>query len=475
MNRYLLAVLTACLLDSVGFGATIDDLPDRPNYVVIFCDDLGWGDLSCYGHPTIATPNLDRMASEGMRMTQFYVAASVCTPSRAGLMTGRYPVRSGMCGKRRVLFPDSVGGLPETERTIAEVLKQRGYSTGMVGKWHLGHLPQYLPTQHGFDSYYGIPYSNDMDSLAPKGTKRWDIFGDPDWKNFNVPLLEGTHAGGVAQIERPVDQRTITRRYVGKAIDFIRNQDEDQPFFLYLAHSLPHVPLFRSDDYVGHSRAGIYGDVIEEIDWGVGEIMQTLRERGIDESTMVVFTSDNGPWLVFDDHGGSAGPLRNGKGTTFEGGVRVPGLFWMPGIIPAGVVSSQLASTLDLLPTFASMSGAEVPGDIVLDGHDLSATLVEQASSPRESMFYYRDNRLMAVRRGRYKAHFITQDSYVPGSNVVTNHDPPLLYDLEIDLGEKRDIASEHPDVVEQIIKLKREHESAMEMAESQTDRKPSP
>ncbi len=473
MNRYLTTLLTALLLTSVSRAATLDELPDRPNFIVIFCDDLGWGDLGCYGHPTIATPNLDRMASQGMRMTQFYVAASVCTPSRAGLMTGRYPVRSGMCGKRRVLFPDSVGGLPASETTIAEVLKQRGYATGMVGKWHLGHLPQYLPTEHGFDRYYGIPYSNDMDSLAAKGTKRWDIFRDPDWKNFNVPLLEGTTAGGVQQIERPVDQRTITRRYVLKALDFIREQDKEQPFFLYLAHSLPHVPLFRSGDFVGHSRAGIYGDVIEEIDWGVGEILQTLRERGIDEKTMVVFTSDNGPWLVFDDHGGSAGPLRNGKGTTFEGGVRVPGLFWMPGVVPAGTVSAKLASTLDLLPTFASLSGAELPQDRVLDGYDLSSMLVEQQPSPRESMFYYRDSRLMAVRNGRYKAHFITQDSYVPGSNVATDHDPPLLFDLEIDLGEKRDIAADHPEVVEQIIALKRQHEAAMQVAESQTDRKP--
>ncbi len=450
-----------------------NELPEKPNFVVVFCDDLGWGDLSCYGHPTIATPHLDKMASEGMRMTQFYVAASVCTPSRAGLLTGRYPIRSGMCGKRRVLFPDSVGGLPEQELTIAEVLKQRGYSTAMVGKWHLGHLPAYLPTQHGFDSYYGIPYSNDMDNVAPKHFKKWDRFRDPDWKHFNVPLLQGTREGGVEQVERPVDQRTITRRYVEQAVDFIRRQDSDQAFFLYLAHSLPHVPLFRGDAFADHSRAGLYGDVIEEIDWGVGEILSALREQGVSEKTLVVFTSDNGPWLVFDDHGGSAGPLRNGKGTTYEGGVRVPGIFWMPGSVPGGVVSRELASTLDLLPTFAAMSGASLPADLVLDGHDLTATLTEGERSPRQSFFYYRDTRLMAVRNGRYKAHFVTQDSYVPGSQKATSHDPPLLYDLEIDVAEKRNIAADQPEIISEMQALKRQQEASVAPVESQTDRKP--
>lgn len=473
MKHLMFAFATVWWLAVVSPVFAVADDRERPNFIVIFCDDLGWGDLGCYGHPTIATPNLDDMATQGMRMTQFYAAASVCTPSRAGLMTGRYPVRSGMCGKRRVLFPDSIGGIPDEEETIAEVLKQRDYATAMVGKWHLGHLPQYLPTEHGFDGYYGIPYSNDMDSLAAKGAKRWDIFGDPDWKMFNVPLLQGTRGEGVEQIERPVDQRTITRRYVLQALDFIKRQEKDQPFFLYLAHSLPHVPLFRSDAFVGKSRAGIYGDVIEEIDWGVGEILRTLRERGIAEQTMVVFTSDNGPWLVFDDHGGSSGPLRNGKGTTFEGGLRVPGLFWMPGSIPAGVVSAELASTLDLLPTFAAISGAKLSEQTVIDGYDLSPTLFEQKSSPRKSMFYYRDRRLMAIRDGRYKAHFITQDSYVPGSNQATEHDPPLLYDLETDLGERRNIATQRPEVIDRIRRIKARHETTMVMAPSQTDRKP--
>ncbi len=472
MNRNSLLMLAVASMLSSSLAAAAADAPTRPNFVIIFCDDLGWGDLSCYGHPTIATPHLDQMAAEGTRMTQFYVAASVCTPSRAALLTGRYPVRSGLCGKRRVLFPNSIGGLQDSEWTIAEALRSVGYSTGMVGKWHLGHLPQYLPTRHGFDRYFGIPYSNDMDNVAPDHLKGRAVFKNPDWRHFNVPLLRSTSDGEVNEVERPTDQRTITRRYTSEAVEFIREQHEN-PFFLYLAHSLPHVPLFRDEPFAGHSRSGLYGDVIEEIDWSVGQVLQELRRQGVAEKTMVVFTSDNGPWLVFGDHGGSAGPLRNGKGTTFEGGMRVPGLFWMPGTIPDGVVTAELASSLDLLPTIASMSGAAVPEDRVLDGFDLTAMLIEQRPSPRQSMFYYRDYRLMAIRHGRYKAHYITQDSYVPGSQHATEHDPPLLYDLEIDLGETRNLAETHQQVLDEIERVKLAHEATMQVAESQTDRKP--
>ncbi|KAA5544575.1 sulfatase [Roseiconus nitratireducens] len=444
---------------------------DKPNFVVIFCDDLGWGDLTCYGHPTIATPNLDQMAAQGMRLTQFYVASSVCTPSRSALVTGRYPVRTGMYGNRRVLFPDSVGGLQADELTIAEVLKDAGYATGMVGKWHLGHLPQYLPTEHGFDSYYGIPYSNDMDKVASQAKTGRQVFIDPDYRHFNVPLLAGS-GSDVRQIERPVNQNTITRRYTERATEYIRN-NAAQPFFLYLAHSLPHVPLFRDEPFVDHSLAGLYGDVIEEIDWSVGQVLETLRNEGIDRQTLVVFTSDNGPWLTFGDQGGSAGPLRNGKGTTFEGGQRVPGIFWMPGTIPAGKTQRGLASTLDLLPTFASMAGTDIDEDVVLDGFDLTAMLTSDAPSPRETFFYYRDSRLMAVRHGRYKAHLITQDSYTPAARTPTKHDPPLLYDLETDIGEKRDVAQQHPDVLKQIAEIIRQHEKNLVVAPSQCDRKP--
>ena len=444
---------------------------DRPNFVVIFCDDMGYGDLSCFGHPTIDTPNLDAMADEGLRATNFYVAASVCTPSRAALLTGRYPIRNGMCGDRRVLFPDSVSGLPAEEITIAEVLSDAGYATAMVGKWHLGHRDEFLPTTQGFDRYYGIPYSNDMDKVksddpAKKGR---GVFWDPDHRDFNVPLLEGTARDGCEIIERPVDQHTLTRRYTDRAIENIRDM-KDRPFFLYLAHSLPHVPLFRSDPFIDHSAAGIYGDVIEEIDHGVGRILQTLRDEGLDRKTMVVFTSDNGPWLVFKHHGGSAGPLREGKGTTFEGGMRVPGIFWMPDTIPAGTRSSNMACTLDLLPTLASMAGADLP-DRKLDGHDLGDWLRGVNDSPRNELFYYRNRRLMAVRVGDHKLHYITQNAYA-GDTKAKSHDPPLLYDLSIDLREQNDIAADHPDVVERINLARSRFESELDVPASELDRR---
>lgn len=460
--KFVFALLALLLSDSHLNAA------EKPNFIVIFCDDLGWGDLTCYGHPTINTPNLDRMADEGTRMTQFYVASSVCTPSRSGLLTGRYPVRNGMYGKRRVLFPNSVGGIQQSEVTIPETLRTVGYSTGMVGKWHLGHLPEYLPTEHGFDSYYGIPYSNDMDQVP--GKKGRAIFQDPDFKNFNVPLLSGTK-DLVKQIERPVNQNTITRRYTEKATQYIED-NSGKPFFLYLAHSLPHVPLFRDEPFANHSRAGLYGDVIEEIDWSVGQVLKAVRDAKIDSKTMVIFTSDNGPWLSFGDQGGSAGPLRNGKGTTFEGGQRVPGIVWMPGTVPAGRTHRGLASTLDFLPTFASMAGATLAPNVMLDGYDLTQTLTSESPSPRESFFYYRDSRLMAARHGRYKAHLITQDSYTKESRVVNKHDPPLLYDLELDISEKRDIAKSNPDLVKKLQDIIADHQSKMVIAKSQCDRK---
>ena len=442
-----------------------------PNVVVIFCDDLGYGDLACYGHPTIATPNLDRMAAEGLRATQFYVAASVCTPSRAALMTGRLPVRTGMCGNRRVLFPDSIGGLAPSETTIAEMLRHAGYRTHMVGKWHLGHRPEYLPTSHGFETYFGIPYSNDMDSVASddpdkKGRKRFD---DPDWRDFNVPMLSGTSEDGCTVVERPVDQTTLTRRYTDRAVDHIA-ADDDRPFFVYLAHSLPHVPLFRSDEFVDHSIAGIYGDVIEEIDHGVGRVLDAIETRGVTDQTLVVFTSDNGPWLTFKRQGGSSGPLREGKGTTFEGGMRVPAIFRMPGTIAAGRIDAGLASTMDILPTVAAMAGVDPPAS-KLDGHDLTGWLSGRSDSPRHVVHFYRDTRLMAIRRDDYKAHFVTQNAY-GGDTRPVRHDRPLLYDLAADAGERYDVAEQYPDVVDAMEKLRDDHQSELNPPPSQLDRR---
>ena len=340
----------------------------QPNFIIIFADDMGYGDVASYGHPTIRTTNLDRMASQGQKWTNFYTAASVCTPSRAGLLTGRLPIRSGMVSnKKRVLFPDSKGGLPQSENTIAKLLKQADYKTACIGKWHLGHLPEFLPTSHGFDSYFGIPYSNDMDRIG--GAGYIEACKNPEGENFNVPLMRDEDI-----IERPAFQPTIIQRYTSETVRFIEENQKD-PFFIYLAHNMPHVPLYPSDQFKGKSERGIYGDVIEEIDWSVGQILESLERTGLDKNTMVIFTSDNGPWLMFQEHGGSAGLLRDGKGSTFDGGMRVPSLFYWNGTIkPAMVIDN--GTTMDLLPTICSLAGVKLPNDRKYDGYDLSPVLL---------------------------------------------------------------------------------------------------
>ncbi|MBK1880170.1 sulfatase family protein [Pelagicoccus mobilis] len=445
--RLLLLLLT--------FSCSLTAAERLPNFVVIFCDDLGYGDLACYGNPTIKTPNLDRMARQGQKWTQFYVADPVCTPSRAALLTGRYPIRNGMSSaKRAVLFPDSARGLPPSEITIAEVLKRKGYATAAVGKWHLGHLPKYLPTNQGFDSYYGIPYSNDMDKVKGKTNYKKaavDPYYYADTNDFNVPLLENE-----MEIERPANQNTITRRYTERAVAFIE-KNQERPFFLYLAHSMPHIPLFTSKAFREKSKRGVYGDVIEEIDWSVGRILKTIRDKGLEKDTVVVFTSDNGPWLAFQTHGGSAGPLRAGKGTTFEGGQRVPTLFWGPGYVKSGVVS-EMGSTLDLMPTFAALAGAEPPQDRKMDGFDLSEVLKSKSESPRRDFHYWTKGTLHAVRSGPWKLHVMQREPVNYGKQAPM--DGPELYHLENDISEAYDVAADNPEIVERLLAMISAHEA---------------
>jgi len=457
--RFLFSLIAIVSLSNFTFAAKAES----PSIVVIFCDDLGYGDLSCFGHPTIRTPNLDQMAAEGVRLTQFYSASPVCTPSRAALMTGRLPIRSGMCSdKRRVLFPNSGGGIPASEVTLAEGLKKQGYATACVGKWHLGHLPQFLPTSNGFESYFGIPYSNDMDRVndAPRGKAS---FWDPKVEYWNVPLMRDLEI-----LERPADQTTITRRYAEEAVSFIK-KNRDEKFFLYLPHSLPHVPLFRSKEFEGKSLRGLYGDVIEEIDWSVGHVLQTLRDLKLDENTIVWFTSDNGPWLTFNDHGGTAGLLREGKGTTWDGGMREPSICWWPGTIPAGQVSAELGTTMDIYSTSLALAGAELEKERIVDGYDLTESLKGKAKSPREIVYYYRGTKLMALRKGPWKAHFATQESYT-GNNKRIEHDPPVLYNLEVDPSEKWDVAEQHPDIIAEIKAAADAHQETVVSVPSQLE-----
>jgi arylsulfatase A-like enzyme len=436
------------------------------NFVVIFCDDLGYGDLGSFGNPTIRTPHLDRMAAEGQRWTSFYSADSVCTPSRSALLTGRLPIRTGMFSDtRRVLFPDSAGGLPASELTIAEALKTRGYATAAIGKWHLGFQPEYLPMKQGFDSYYGIPYSNDMDATynAPTREDYFRYLKNPKREYWNVPLMRNEEI-----LERPADQTMLTKRYTDEAIQFI-SANKNKPFFLYLAHSMPHMPLFRSKEFENKSARGLYGDVIEELDANVGRLLDTLRQMKLDKNTLVVFTSDNGPWSLFNEQGGSAGLLRGAKGDTFEGGMREPTIFWQPGALKPGVVT-DLGSTMDLLPTFCALAGVKAPSDRVLDGYDLSAVLHGKGSSPRKLMPYWRGSRLMALRHGSFKAHFITQSGY--GGDAPVSHETPELFNLDIDPSEKWNIAAQHPEVIAEIRRLAEEHKQATPPAKSYLEKR---
>jgi len=467
-RRMLVGGLLALVLPAAAAAERPAGLP--PNVVIILADDLGWGDLGCYGHPSIRTPHLDRMAAEGIRFTDFYSAGEVCTPSRAALLTGRYPVRSGMCHDRfRVLRATSTGHLPDGEVTLAEALRGRGYATACIGKWHLGAFgnePAGHPARHGFDRFFGLPHSNDMDALpaAPPGAPgRADQ--DPSW--WNAPLWRDE-----AVVERPVDQTTLTARSIDEAIAFVGEQ-RARPFFLYLPLSFPHVPLFASEAFRGTSPRGLYGDVVEELDAGVGRLLAALRAAGLDRDTLVVFTSDNGPWLTMQAQGGSAGTLREGKGSTWEGGMRVPAIAWWPGRIRPGRVHRGVATTMDLFTTACRLAGAAPPADRPVDGVDLAPVLLAEGEEEpegveRAAFFYYRGRRLFAVRSGRHKAHFLTQAAY--GEQTPRPHDPPLLFDLAADPSERFDRAAERPDEVARLTALARAHLASCAPAPSQLE-----
>lgn len=489
---FLRAVVIFLLAVSAAFSADTAADKRKPNFVIILADDLGYGDLGCYGHPSIRTPNLDRMAAEGVRFTDFYVAAEVCTPSRAALLTGRYPIRSGMAHSQfRVLRRESVGHLPDDEITIASLLKKQGYATGAVGKWHLGNWmnnPAGHPMKHGFDFYFGLPHSNDMNPTGPR-PKGEDHKEDPDPKWWEAPLFDGEKL-----IEQPTDQTQLTRRYAEKAVEFIKRHKAEpcDPFFLYFASTFPHTPLFASEKFKNKTPRGRYGDVVEELDWAVGQILDTLRSEGLDKNTFVFFTSDNGPWLIRSLAGGSAGLLRDGKGSTWEGGMRVPGLAWWPGKIPAGTVCHEVATTMDLLPTIAKFAGAETPKDRDMDGGDIAHLLLDsdgpslikaetsgrshaagaKAGSTsivrplREVFCYYRGTELFAARLGPWKAHFITQAAY--GAPKPEPHDPPLLFNLEADPGESFECGAEHPDVIAKIKAAVEKHKASLKPVKNQ-------
>ena len=453
----LAAVLPAALAPSSASAAVPQETrpggrADRPNVVVIFTDDQGYGDVGVYGAKGFATPNLDRMAAEGVRFTDFYVAQPVCSASRAALLTGCYPNRIGLGSV--ALGPKARYGLSSEETTLAEVLKGRGYATAAVGKWHLGHLPPFMPLRHGFDQFYGLPYSHDMWRHHPESPQS---FPEP------LPLYENEKV--INPEVKPEDLDTLTERYTERAVRFI-DENRERPFFLYLAHSLPHVPLAVGKKWRGTSRAGLYGDVIQEIDASVGAVLEALKRNNLERDTLVVFTTDNGPWLSYGEHAGSAGPLREGKGTSWDGGVRVPFIARWPGRIPAGRVCREPAMTIDLLPTVARLVGAPLPARPI-DGRDIGPLLwgEQGAKSPHDALlFYYGDNQLQALRSGNWKLVFPHQYRTVGDQPPAKNGIPvkyrqarvgaPELYDLSADPGEAKNVAATHPDVVARLTAL---------------------
>lgn len=453
-------LLNLCLLGFMTFGF-VPPKPKTPNIVLIFMDDLGYGDIGANGATNYQTPNIDKMASEGIRFTNFLAAQAVCSASRAALLTGCYPNRIGFSG---ALAPTSTIGINANETTLAEVLKEKGYKTAIYGKWHLGHQKQFLPLQHGFDEYFGLPYSNDMwpvdydGSPAPEGHFKKKAYP-------TLPLIQNNER--IEDITTLEQQGMLTSRYTEKAVDFIK-RNKNNPFFLYLPHSMPHVPINASPRFRGKSQQGLYGDVIMEIDWSIGEVLKALKANGLDKNTLVIVTSDNGPWLNYGNHAGSSGGYREGKGTSYEGGQRVPCVMRWKGTMPEGLVCNKLSSTIDLLPTIAKFCQAKLPSNKI-DGLDISELLKGNLSAePRKSFYYYyRKNSLEAVRKGNWKLVLAhngrTYEGFQPGNDgypgqVNENSPVPMaLYDLRRDSGERYDVQKTYPKIVEELLLLAEE------------------
>ena len=452
--------LTVAVLCSCGDNSKKKDpVSKTPNIVLIFMDDLGFGDIGTYGATGYNTPHLDKMSQEGMRFTNFYAAQAVCSASRAGLLTGCYPNRIGISG---ALFPNSKKGLNTNEITIAEMLKDKGYATAIFGKWHLGDAQPFLPLQHGFDEFTGLPYSNDMwpvdyEGKAISDTSNWRKKAFPP-----LPLIEGNEK--IREIQTLEDQAELTTIYTEKAVDFIA-KNKGNPFFLYVPHSMPHVPIAVSDKFKGKSKIGLYGDLMMELDWSVGQIMKALRDNGLDDNTLVIYTSDNGPWLNFGNHAGSSGGLREGKGTSWEGGQREPCIMRWPGVIPESSICNNIASTIDILPTVSAVVGAKLPNHKI-DGVNIMALLRgEENANPRDHLYYYYGrNNLEAVRKDNWKLVFphkhrsyrnqLPGNDGFPGPTSQAEFDSIALFDLRRDPGEDYDVKELYPEVVSDLKQL---------------------
>ena len=446
LKRFALAaIVTLC-----STAVMAADRSSSPNIIIVFMDDMGYADIGPFGAEGYETPNFDRMAKEGRKFTDFYVTQAVCSASRAGLLTGCYNVRVGILG---ALGPSAKHGINSDEVTIAEICKQKGYATACYGKWHLGHHEKFLPMQHGFDDYFGLPYSNDMWPYHPgvlhlpmeQRLKRWPHLPLIDKNEVVNPKVTGK------------DQEQLTTQYTERTVQFIE-KNKDRPFFVYLPHSMVHVPLYVSDKFKGKSKRGLFGDVMMEIDWSMGQIFDTLRKHDLDKNTLVIFTSDNGPWLNYGDHAGSAGPLREGKGTMFDGGCRESTLFWWPGTIPADSVCKTPAMTIDILPTIANLIDAKLP-DHKIDGKDIWPLIKGEsnAASPQEAYYFYYGSQLQAIRQGKWKLHFPHNYRTLNGrkggtGGIPVNYDSAkidlALFDMENDIGETTDVKDKHPDVV---------------------------